>query len=239
MEAKETQLKTFKHGQIAEDTEYYKYIFKKTEKICCAVFYVLRTDGVLRHEDRVLSDLETTAQSTLDAVLESLKSGTYDRETRIQALRHTLMALESKLRVASAARLIPIDVLEVFIHEIDTVHRSLRKYTEPLVQNPLYTLEPVSEPVRPRSLPRIAQSDRVMREQRTEVPTIPAPSTTPSRRERVLNVIRDKGEVTIKDISENIKDCSEKTIQRELTDLIKDNIIMREGDRRWSKYKLI
>jgi DeoR/GlpR family transcriptional regulator of sugar metabolism len=55
----------------------------------------------------------------------------------------------------------------------------------------------------------------------------------------VLNVIRDKGNATIKDIIEVVKDCSEKTIQRELIVLIKDGIIIREGERRWSKYRLV
>ena len=60
-----------------------------------------------------------------------------------------------------------------------------------------------------------------------------------SRKDRILDIIKDKGEATIKDISSNVTDCSEKTIQRELIDLIKDNIILRDGERRWSKYKMV
>lgn len=58
------------------------------------------------------------------------------------------------------------------------------------------------------------------------------------RRERVLEIVRKNGPITIKDISQQIKDCSEKTIQRELTDLIKDNLILRTGERRWSMYSI-
>lgn len=58
------------------------------------------------------------------------------------------------------------------------------------------------------------------------------------RRERVLDIVRKNGPITIKDISQQIKDCSEKTIQRELTDLIKDNLILRTGERRWSMYSI-
>jgi DeoR/GlpR family transcriptional regulator of sugar metabolism len=60
----------------------------------------------------------------------------------------------------------------------------------------------------------------------------------PSRRDRVLAVIRDKGQVTIKDISNTVTDVSEKTIQRELMSLISEGQIKKTGERRWSKYAL-
>ena len=42
--------------------------------------------------------------------------------------------------------------------------------------------------------------------------------------------------IMIKDIMKLMKDCSEKTIQRELNSMVTENIIKREGTRRWSKY---
>lgn len=55
----------------------------------------------------------------------------------------------------------------------------------------------------------------------------------------ILSIIKKKGEVSIKDISDVIKNCSEKTIQRELVSLLESGVIKRTGDRRWSKYSLI
>ena len=60
-----------------------------------------------------------------------------------------------------------------------------------------------------------------------------------NRQEIILSMLKSGVKLTIKDFAQNIKDCSEKTIQRELTKLIKDNLIRRDGERRWSKYKLI
>ena len=56
------------------------------------------------------------------------------------------------------------------------------------------------------------------------------------RRENILKLIKDKKEVTIKDISSSISGCSEKTIQRELISLLKDKIIQKTGEKRWSRY---
>jgi hypothetical protein len=58
------------------------------------------------------------------------------------------------------------------------------------------------------------------------------------RQNTILALIKKKKELTIKDLSEVIKDCSEKTIQRELISLISMGVLKRTGERRWSKYSL-
>lgn len=60
-----------------------------------------------------------------------------------------------------------------------------------------------------------------------------------SRQTTILNLIKKKHEVTIKDISNVIKNCSEKTIQRELISFMAGGIVKRIGERRWSKYSLV
>jgi len=58
------------------------------------------------------------------------------------------------------------------------------------------------------------------------------------RRDTILQILKDKRELTIKDISLKITDCSEKTIQRELVSMLHLGILKKTGERRWSKYSL-
>ncbi len=60
------------------------------------------------------------------------------------------------------------------------------------------------------------------------------------RREIIIELFKKrKGEkLTIKDIVSEITDCSEKTIQRELLTLVAENVLKKEGERRWSTYEL-
>ena len=60
-----------------------------------------------------------------------------------------------------------------------------------------------------------------------------------NRREIILSMLKSGVKLTIKDFAKNIKDCSEKTIQRELLALVSEGILKKEGERRWSKYFLI
>lgn len=235
MEAKETVLETERRHRIVNDTEYFKYIFKKTEKIACAVVYVLRGDTSIRHTDQIVLDLETASRTVLDASLASLKSTDLTVHESALDLAYELMNLESKLRVAHAARLIDQGLLDVFVHEIDSVHRALRKYVGTDVRNPLLGDTAPERREREGRTPRRSLApvgDAPLTER------APSPSSV-GRRDRVLDVIRTKGQASIKDIVEVVSDVSEKTIQRELNSLIKDNIVHREGERRWSKYSLV
>lgn len=60
-----------------------------------------------------------------------------------------------------------------------------------------------------------------------------------NRKSSILSFIKQNKEAQIKDILTYIGNCSEKTIQRELNELIKDGVLKKEGDRRWSKYSLL
>ena len=59
-----------------------------------------------------------------------------------------------------------------------------------------------------------------------------------SRRTRILKLIKDNREVTIKDITTYFPELSEKTIQRELVSLVEANVLKKFGERRWSRYSL-
>ncbi len=59
-----------------------------------------------------------------------------------------------------------------------------------------------------------------------------------NRRNLIISAIQKSGEVSIKDISVFIKDCSEKTLQRELLAMVDENVLKKEGERRWSRYSL-
>ena len=58
------------------------------------------------------------------------------------------------------------------------------------------------------------------------------------RQEIILATLKTQSNLSIKDFSKVIKDCSEKTIQRELIDLVNKGVVKKAGERRWSRYSL-
>jgi DeoR/GlpR family transcriptional regulator of sugar metabolism len=59
-----------------------------------------------------------------------------------------------------------------------------------------------------------------------------------SRRDAILSILSTKGPSYIKDISLVIREVSEKTIQRELAQLVLDGQVTKAGERRWTTYAL-
>jgi len=58
------------------------------------------------------------------------------------------------------------------------------------------------------------------------------------RKKIILDLLKNTPGLGIKDFSNIIKDCSEKTIQRELQDLVHASVLKKQGERRWSTYSL-
>ena len=56
------------------------------------------------------------------------------------------------------------------------------------------------------------------------------------RMEKILQFVRKNKKSSIKDIAAVIRNCSEKTIQRELAVLIQRGLVQKIGERRWSIY---
>lgn len=73
------------------------------------------------------------------------------------------------------------------------------------------------------------------------VPTIDKPSVKDKkndRQTRIMSLLSKGGNLTVKDFVRVITECSEKTIQRELLDLVEKGVLKKEGERRWSRYSL-
>ena len=229
------ELKKSDIGQkrLVQDDQYYKHIFKKTEKIVCAVLYIFKSHSENKRQLTLVADIEDTARATHNTILLSLNCHTHQCSEVVENCAHALLTLDSKLRLGHAAELVPGDVLHVLTAEIEGVMRSVSRYLDDSMRSTIHTggstevLAAKPKSRRERTAPKgpVYDSSGAIRPVR-------------SRRDRILDIIIEKGEVAIKDISDIITDCSEKTIQRELNDMIKDEKISKTGERRWSRYSI-
>lgn len=58
------------------------------------------------------------------------------------------------------------------------------------------------------------------------------------RKDKIIEIVKEKGEVMIGDITSHFPDVSSKTIQRELASLVESGTLRKEGEKRWSRYSI-
>ncbi len=169
------------------------------------------------------------------------------------ALSRELLTLSSVLSIARTGGLLSIMNAELITREAHTLLQEVAVYEEPrLFLDEAPTLSNIAKNALKRDVLQSSNSvtlkqampHRGTRNEGTSSKGhVKDTSSVPSahikdRRDAVLSVIQNKGNVSIKDISTLIRGVSEKTIQRELSTLVESGVVLKQGERRWSVYSL-
>lgn len=226
--------------RLSADIEYYNNVFKKTEKIVSAIFYILSKTNSTPDSETHRQTIKDRTLKTHETVLESLSFQTHDQYDGLCRFQHELVALESTVRIAAVAEVVPKAISELLIEQIDGVLRYLNNHY--LLHEGLSVADFTETVVSKK--PTLKNTTRTTeRKRRVAVPAGDIStdaylvySQLTDRAERIKTVLEAKPQATIKDIAEVITDVSEKTIQRELNSLIEKGQVVREGERRWSRY---
>lgn len=210
------------------------FCYLKSEKIA----HVLLLLAARLHSNDALKDTLVEA-SKLPSTFAHFAAG----ETEVATVLAQLFSLISCIRLAGTQQVLSAENVSVFVQELEGLVERISMSSQP---SPFVTTEDLSVPLldaEPVSLviPKIAQSiikdiniGRYKGQQNTE-----EYKGQSERAEQILGIVRSSGQaVSIRDISRVITDVSEKTIQRELGVLIDRGVIKKEGERRWSVYRL-
>lgn len=241
MKEKDTTI-TFK--RLATDEAYFTSVFKKTEKITSVIFYILSHINKSQKDNTHALRIEEKTIAVHELALESLQYETENAKAELVSFQYALIQLESTLRVAQAAGLISEEVLVTIIEQIDAVQRYVNNH---FTKDDSFSLDIKESPTLPAqtSAKSNDSSSVAKRRKRVQIPAGDISSDAylvysqmTDRAERIKTVLEAKPEASVKDIAEVITDVSEKTIQRELNSLIEKGQVIREGERRWSKYSV-
>lgn len=240
----------------AED--YLIYLFKKTEKITAALYLV---SGLLKDDEPIKWELRDRGIDLLSSSFTASSAVPGDKSIVIQSIFTAALETLSLLNVAKISNLISDMNHKLLVREIDLVVGMLRDRLAQSAEKAGYVLSEsffktpdlFSSGFRldnkTGSNPGHGDFKGQMSNDQYPNPMsnkgaisiqghISVQEKKSNRQETILNVLRTQSNLTIKDFSKVIKDCSEKTIQRELLDLVSKGLIKKEGERRWSRYSL-
>lgn len=233
--------------RLANETEYFNNVFKKTEKLISVTFYILSHINYSKQNETHITVLKDKALKTHEEALATLRLQTHEASEGLLSFQHTLVSLESSLRVAEAAGVVPPSITELLFGQVLTIERYLANHYLELPQISFNdnTALPPSRGSKSSEKKPVRRETSGSRRRQVHIPGNDISSDAylvyshlTDRAERIKTVLEAKPQATIRDIAEIITDVSEKTIQRELNSLIEKGQVIREGERRWSKYSV-
>jgi hypothetical protein len=242
MNTKDNTINDNNFKKLLQNDNYYRHIFKKTEKIISVVFYIINNIDSTKKSETLISNIASKAHFAHENALRSLEVKLVSSKEVLEQFAQSLVGLESVMRISAASNVITQDVLLVVVNEIDMVLRGLKSYiasTSSVEDSFVFGSNfggSFGSQEQPVGQTRATRTSKV-----AQTATVEGVAVVPQgddRRARIKTVLEAKGNATIKDISEIITDVSEKTIQRELNAMIEENTVKRQGERRWSKYSI-
>lgn len=227
------------------------YIYKKSERLAKAIHLI----GPAFFSSPALRDrLDRVAVGLIDAATEA------PIEARTKLSRE-LLALSSVLSIARTSGLLSVMNAELIAREAQSLLQEVASYEEPrLFLDDAPTLAELARDVvtenrhQEKTHNQNALEEALKKEFRNPAQKKAgkgSPTATVSfkgqsighvsgkkteRQDAILSILKSKGPSHIKDISTVILNVSEKTIQRELQDLVDTGAVLRSGDRRWTTY---
>lgn len=232
------------------------FIYKKVEKLSVAIHLVSNTISEREPIRLCLRNTTLTLLSDTMGLQDGFRSGGPERTNNVLALLVRIMSL---LEIANASGYLSSMNLEVLRQECINLGQFVREVEDTAVAEALVFGEDYfkTSPFKGHNKDSMSYSDN----KSAGVPTqdfhkgqsegrskaarseLPKKKDVPSirhagRRVKIVKLIQGRGRISVKDIVGVVDNCSEKTLQRELSMLVKKGVLKKEGERRWSTYTL-
>ena len=228
------------------------YTFKKAEKITAALYLV---SSLLKDTEPLKWELREKAVGMISSSISLNSIEPTDKNGILQSLFSVSLETLTLLNIASLAGLISDMNHLILKSEIESIVSLLKEKvledTERagyILSDSFFRTDFKMEPRTDMSPNNIPQGQLNLN---TTSPSNTATQSKPNNKEKVAlkdkkndrktvitTLLKKQSNLTIKDFVKVIHGCSEKTIQRELLELVEEGTVKKEGERRWSTYSL-
>jgi len=214
--------------------------YKRAERICAAVHLI--TNHVPETEP-LRTRTRTSGLELLECLLE-LRSGfrapgSEKGQTTIALIRK----LMSEVRLLAVAGYISVQNASAVAEALDELgsliivsQRSVLAEQISIAREDLIPRTPVRN-----DRPRVERGPRNVERsgQEAELHENEQGMAVGERRDRIVEILRAGGVLGIKDIAANLPQYSEKMVQRELVELVRSGRVVKTGEKRWSRYRVV
>jgi hypothetical protein len=236
-----TSTKKLDHISFFEKDEYFIFVYKKTEKLTTAVYMVT---NLFSDSEPMKWALRGKVSDMLSFVLGYKNILPVQHVDFLHTLKTRVLSIVSLLEVASKSGLVSrmnFSILQEEFFNLITILDESGSKNETSKETALPSTF-FDVPTSGRERADFSQNSPASSIDQGGIKDISKPFDTSfkktNRQTIILGLLKKKKELSIRDIAQTIRDCSEKTIQRELALLTVKGLIRKEGEKRWSRYQL-
>jgi hypothetical protein len=221
------------------------FLFKKVERISLALYMA---SNHLSDSISLKGNLRNLADILIKDII--LFNAGHSTVVASEKLSHGFLEIKTLLSLSAGSNLINQNNVQILLDEINRISREIENHKDSFIgdsefKKSFFVVESRQKLPEAELSNKVDKIDKghkrqeaVVSEKKVYIGQTPNLELN-SRNEEIMKIIKDNNKVTIKDISSQIRNCSEKTIQRELIKMVSLNLIKKEGERRWSTYSVI
>ena len=219
--------------------DYLVYSFKKTEKIVSAIYLVT---SLIKDNEPMKWELREGSMSLLSVIMALNGTENIDKNKHLQSFFTLSIQIISFLNVAFVSGIISRMNSSIIITEINSLVDYVKQQTIISSNSSGFILSDsfFATDTPPANADK-GQAPFFKSVAAVEIKNNKSGIVTDkkdNRKNSILSILKKDSQLTIKDFVKVITDCSEKTIQRELIDLVEKGLVKKSGERRWSTYSL-
>ena len=226
----------YKDLGLFSNGDYLLFSFKKTEKIVSAVYLVTNN---IKDNEPLKWEIRENGMSLLSISMSLNGIEIFDKNKLLQSYFISAIQLISLLKISRSVDIISDMNSSIIIKEIDLIINYIRQNSISNTYNSGLILSDTFFATDDINIVNKEQSNKININNSIKNKGLIIKDKKNIRKDEIINLLKKKSDLTIKDFVKVITDCSEKTIQRELIDLVGKGLIVKKGERRWSTYSLM
>jgi len=226
----------------------FEYIYKKTEQLSTAVYMVT---NFFDKEEPLKWNLREGSVCLLNSVMSLSNATLQNRDEISREISKELYKVISLFNIAFRSGFISSMNYEIINYELNHLGQTLSEKdtnqlsaNQKLFEDDFFKVE-YSKGQEKQHTPvkdtKGHESKKTTNSNTKSIESSTSFNRTESKNDReqkIMSIVKEKGNISVKDISDRIKDFSEKTLQRELLKMVAKGVLNKEGERRWSRYSL-
>lgn len=226
-------------------SSHFASLYKKTEKLVAAIYMI--TDFIKDNEP-IKWRIRENALELLSINMKFTTVSLSERRDLLKKYQALSLQVVSLTGVANAGGLISEMNYSILSKEFEKLALTITREENKKLNEETVVLE---SNFFEKTESKTTQMDDVLYKQEPVIPKGQVQKALPSvqkiqkptenkddRKTIITRLLSKKSGLNIKDFSQSITGCSEKTIQRELLSMVALGILKKEGERRWSTYSL-